>query len=94
MAKFSALTSADLRTKERNEGRLQRARQGNFIAVVFVECDDGSWFELDADTIAHARLLADNQVDKMNSRGASCWTFDFNTGKIKRKAFYMVFPEI
>lgn len=90
MAKFSALTSADLRTNARNIGRL--ARKVGY--VVFVEADDGSWFELDAESIAHSKVLADTQVDKMNARGASCWLVNHINGKIKRKAFYMVFPEI
>jgi hypothetical protein len=69
MPKFAAQSINDLRTPEANRGR--HARRPFF--VVAVEADDGSWFELDAESMDHARTLAKNQVDLMNARGASCW---------------------
>lgn len=41
--------------------------------VVAVEVDDGSWCELDADSEAHAEVLARNWVDVLGARGCSCW---------------------
>jgi len=69
MPKFSASTVNDLLTAERNAGRV--ARKAEY--VVFVECDDGSWCELDADSEQHARDLCRNWVDKLNARGCSTW---------------------
>lgn len=86
MAKFTATTIRDLMTKERSAGR--NARKVQFI--VACEADDGSWFELDADSRAHAKVLATNQVDKMNCRGASCWKVN-NTGTLGRSPFHTYF---
>jgi hypothetical protein len=86
MPKFSALSLADLRTPERSAARILR----NVCAVVAVEADDGSWFELDATCTSHAAALADNQVDKMSARGASCWDVSPKTGKLVHN-FYQTF---
>lgn len=83
MPKFQAASAHDLRTKERNVGRV--TRKAKFI--VTVEADDGSWFELDAVDQGHAGAMARNQVDKMKSRGASCWRVE-RSGKLSRLAFY------
>jgi hypothetical protein len=73
-------------TEERSVARL--AREAKFI--VACEADDGSWFELDATDRNHAGFLAENQVDKMNCRGASCWTV-LPTGKLSRRSFSTYF---
>jgi hypothetical protein len=67
--KFQALDISYLLTDERNAGRVAR----NATRVVFVEVDDGSWCELDADSDEHARVLCHNWVDKLNARGCSAW---------------------
>lgn len=88
MTKFAAQSIRDLRTTEATVGRL--ARQAKF--VVDVECDDGSWCELDADSVTHAERLAINWVDTLNARGASCWEV-LADGKVKRKPFFTYFED-
>lgn len=80
--KFSALTATALRTIERNRGRVFRGVK----FIVTCEADDGSWFELDAESVHHAQVLAVDQVQKMNCRGCSCWVVK-PTGKLARKPF-------
>lgn len=84
MTKFAATSIADLCTPAATAGRL--ARKAKF--VVMVECDDGSWCELDADDQGHAGTLARNFVDKQNARGASCRRVDTRTGELHPKSFY------
>ena len=50
----------------------------------------GSWFELDADNQDHAGVLARNQVDKMNARGATCWRVVIE-GELGARPFYNYF---
>lgn len=88
MTKFAAQSMSDLRTIEATAGRL--AREVQFI--VNVECDDGSWCELDADSVTHAERLAMNWVDVMNARGASCWEV-VAEGKVKRKPFFTYYED-
>lgn len=85
MTKFAALSATDLRTYDCCNGRL--ARKAQF--VVTCEADDGSWFELDADDQAHAKVLANNQVDNMNCRSASCWRVNQKDGYFYPRAFYI-----
>lgn len=84
MTKFSAQSALDLRTPEATAGRF--ARGARFI--VQVEADDGSWFELDAETGSHAEVLAKTQVDKMKARGASCWCVSAESGALARQPFF------
>jgi len=86
MAKFAAASIRDLMTKERSAGRV--ARKAKFI--VACEADDGSWFELDADSRAHAKVLAQNNVDVMSCRGCSCWQVN-DVGTLKRAPFHTYF---
>jgi hypothetical protein len=88
MTKFLAQSANDLRTTDRNAGRV--ARKVKFI--VQVEADDGSWTELDADSQAHAKILADNWVEKLNARGCSCWKVAAD-GKLSKHAFYHKYAE-
>jgi len=60
--------------------------------VVLLEADDGSWFELDAEDHGHAIVLAHNQVDLMDCRGASCWEVKPN-GSLDVLPFYTYFPQ-
>ena len=80
MPKFSALSVADLLTPERDAGRVARKVEW----VVFVECDDGSWCELDADDFAHAKVLAHNWVDTLGARGCSVRRVRLIDGKCVR----------
>lgn len=103
MPKFQAASIQDLMTDIANAARVVRKdyyrQHGHEInitsmaAVVCVEADDGSWFEFDAETEDHAKVLARNVVDTQSARGASCWTFD-NAGRLKRKPFYTYFAPI
>lgn len=87
MTKFAAQRLTDLLTPAHNRGRKARG----VCYVVHVEADDGSWFELDASGSQHARTLADNQVAKMNARGASCRIVYAETGKCMTTPFYTVY---
>jgi hypothetical protein len=78
MPKFSASSAADFRTEAANAGRVARVP----VFVVIVEADDGSWCELDAESITHAERLAMNWVDTLGARGACVWGFDAVTGKL------------
>ena len=86
--KFTAQSSQDLRTPEACSGRVARKT----ICVVFCEANDGSWFELDADDVGHAIVMAHNQVDLMECRGASCWNAKPD-GTLCNKPLYMYFPQ-
>lgn len=86
MTKFAAQSIRDLRTIEATVGRLTRKAQ----FVVDVECSDGSWCELDADSVTHAERLAMNWVDTLNARGASCWSVKPD-GSVERKPFFTYF---
>lgn len=48
------------------------------VTVVICEADDGSWCELDAESVEHGRLLARTWVDpeRGHGRGASVWSCD------------------
>lgn len=88
MTKFAALSIDALRTAEANRGRMVRG--ANF--VVCVECDDGSWCELDADDQGHAGVLARNWVETQDARGASCWrVLRMYNGELGNQPFYAVF---
>lgn len=76
MPKFSATKLTDLMTDARNAGRLQR---GVFF-IVACEASDGSWCEFDAESSDHAKVLADNAVDKLGARGCSVWAVNAETG--------------
>jgi len=89
MAKFAAQSIQDLRTGAATMGRF--VRKAAF--VVDVECDDGSWCELDADDKAHAERLARNWVDVMGARGASCWEVIGN-GNVKKKPFFTYYEDV
>lgn len=89
MSKFEAKTIRDLMTKERSAGRVSRG----VGYVVCVECDDGSWCELDATSVPHAKTLADNWVDKMNARGASVRRV-LPAGTLARDTLYTKFAEL
>jgi hypothetical protein len=82
MPLFSASSIADLLTPERNAGRVARAVE----YVVFVECRDGSWCELDADSEEHCRVLSRNWVDRLEARGCSAWRVRLIDGSITPKA--------
>lgn len=86
MSKFAAQSIQAFYTPEAIAGRVARSA----LTVVHVEVDDGSWCELDADDIFHAKLLADTWVEKMNARGASCRRADA-AGKLARSPFYKTF---
>lgn len=89
MTKFAAQSIQDLRTGAATMGRF--ARKAKF--VVDVECDDGSWCELDADDKAHAKRLARNWVDVMGARGASCWEVVGN-GNVARRSFFNYYENV
>jgi len=74
--KFEALKIEDLFTADRDAGRL--ARKVSYI--VACEASDGSWCEFDADSVAHAKVLADNAVDKLGARGCSVWRVSMADG--------------
>lgn len=76
--KFEARSLADLLTPQRDAGRL--ARKAEYI--VACEVDDGSWCELDAESLAHAEVLARNWVDKLNARGCSVWRVRQMDGRV------------
>lgn len=84
MSKFAATSAADLRTAPRNAGRLARKVE----YVVTVEVDDGSWCELDAIHVPHAKTLARNWVDKLGARGCSCWRVRLIDGRLTPNPFY------
>jgi hypothetical protein len=83
MTKFIAQSINYYRTAQANEGR--KARKAK--CIVNVEADDGSWFELDADDMEHAHVLARNMVDVQSARGASCWQVNAD-GVCKRRSFF------
>jgi len=90
MPKFSAETVADLLTRERDEARVQRKTE----YVVFVEVDDGSWCELDAESLAHAKTLAHNWVDNLGARGCSVRRVRRQDGRtLKQEYYYFWKPE-
>lgn len=99
MAKFRATKLGDLLTADARVGRAKRAAEyaahkTPFAAVVHIEADDGSWCELDAESEAHAKRMADNWVHTMNARGASCRTLrGALTGMVKLRPFYTVYAE-
>jgi hypothetical protein len=76
--KFSATCLQDLMSPLRDAGR--KARKVPYI--VACEASDGSWCEFDADSVAHAKVLADNAVDKLGARGCSCWRVELGTGEL------------
>lgn len=84
MAKFADRSIGPFFTEARNAARV--SRKAEFI--VAVECDDGSWCELDAESIEHAGMLAHNWVDVLGARGASCWRASVRNGKCARTPFY------
>lgn len=86
MTKFAAQKLGDFLTVAMRAPR--QLRGCSF--VVHVETDDGSWCELDADSMDHARTLAHNWVDKMGARGASCRNV-LSTGKLHLRPFYTYF---
>lgn len=88
MTKFVAQNIHYYRSAEATTGRA--ARGARFI--VNVECDDGSWCELDAEDKAHAERLAINWVDVMSARGASCWEANAD-GEVKRKPFFTYYEQ-
>lgn len=90
MAKFSARSIEDLNVPAALVGRLAR---GAYF-VVEIEADDGSWCEMDAEDSDHAKRLADNMVDVMGARGASCWCVNAETGALARTSFYTKFEEV
>jgi hypothetical protein len=69
MPKFSARSLIALLDPEHNAGRVARRVK----IVVACEASDGTWCEFDADDEAHARILAENAVEKLGARGCSCW---------------------
>jgi hypothetical protein len=90
MPKFSATKLTDLFTPAHNAGRILR----NVQFVVACEASDGSWCEFDADDLMHARVLADNAVDKLSARGCSIWSVNRITGRYARgPSLYTVFAE-
>lgn len=97
MSKFRAKILGDLLTGEARIGRAKRAAEyaahgTPFVAVVHIEADDGSWCELDAESVSHAHTIADNWVATMNARGASCRMLrGALTGIVKLRPFYLKF---
>lgn len=89
MPKFLAATILDLMTAERGAGRIARKAK----IVVCVEADDGSWCELDADSEAHARVLAQNWVQTLGARGCSCWHVRQQSGRLAPSSFYSYFNQ-
>jgi len=59
--------------------------------TVAVENAKGEWFLLHADSQHHALNLAQNWVDTLGARGASCWRLH-EDGPAKR-SFGTVFPQ-
>lgn len=98
--KFSATKLGDLLTREARIGRAARVaydavNNTALVAVVHVEADDGSWCELDAESVEHAKALANNWVHKMNARGASCRMLRGGSpGSVALKPFYTVYAEL
>jgi hypothetical protein len=100
MAKFAATSIRDLKTDERNNGRVSRRAAyeakpfdlKTLYAVVCVEASDGSWCEFDAESRDHAKRLANNAVDNLKARGASCWEVAPDGG-LDRRSFYTVFED-
>lgn len=97
MTKFTAQKLGDLLTREATNGRAARIagykRAGvAFTAVVHVEADDGSWFELDATDTHHAHVLADTMV-RDGARGVSCRFLRGTNGRLVMKAFYLKFAD-
>ena len=97
MAKFLATKLGDLLTVSAKAGRAVRsatyADMGvPFVAVVHAEADDGSWFELDAESVEHAKTLANNAVEVLGARGASCRMVGDN-GTVSLKAFYLIYAD-
>lgn len=91
MQKFPATTVHDLLTPERQAARVLR----NVEWVVFVEVDDGSWCELDAESLAHAKTLAHNWVDTLGARGCSVRRVRRQDGRaLKCEYYYFWNPEI
>ncbi len=101
MPKFEAANIRDLCTPERNAGRLSRRakyeqpfRFPNALVrlayIVAVEADDGSWTELDGESLDHARRLADAWVNDCNARGCSVWEVG-SSGSLARRSSYVVF---
>jgi hypothetical protein len=85
--KFLARNILDLNTPEAIAGR--RLRDVKF--VVDVEVDDGTWCELDATSENHAKVLAQNWVEVLGARGASCWCIMF--GEPGGRPFYTHFQD-
>lgn len=82
--KFVAQRLTDLFSPERDKGRLARKAK----LIVACEVDDGSWCELDATDLAHAKALAHNWVDKMNARGCSVWHVEADGSAERGPAVY------
>lgn len=90
MPKFSAAKLTDLMTDERNIGRLRR----RVFFIVACEASDGSWCEFDGESSDHAKVLADNAVDKLGARGCSVWAVNAESGAFAfGPAIYHVYAE-
>lgn len=92
MPKFSALRLTDLFSPEHCAGRVARGVK----IVVATEASDGSWCEFDAEGEEHARVLAQNAVEKLGARGCSCWHIEPDGSYERGPAFYHYFwqPEV
>lgn len=88
MPKFAVLSSAEFRSPMANAARVTRWHASELLYVVTCEADDGSWCELDATSLQHARNLSRSMVEKMKARGCSVWGFNPKTGKLRKRASF------
>jgi hypothetical protein len=95
MPKFEATSIEDLFTVERDAGRVARraayAPHQMFTHIVACEASDGSWCEMDAESLEHGKLLATTAVEKLGARGCSVWTVrdDGTVGVPEFKYFWL-----
>lgn len=104
MPKFQTNSLAAIRD---GEGRVagRQARMAEYAAhrynpaslsklayIVAVEADDGSWCELDAESLDHAKRLAVHWIDVLKGRGASVWEVMPN-GRLAGKNSFTYFQD-
>ena len=104
MPKFQANSLAAIRDPiERVLGRVSRmaeyakhcAYHGSLERLCYIvaaEADDGSWCELDAESLDHAKRLAIHWIDTMKGRGASVWEVMPN-GRLASKNSFSKFEQ-
>lgn len=85
---FSAKSITDLMSEPRNAGRKARG----CLFIVAVEAANGSWAELDADSLEHGEALAKAWVENHNARGCSVWRVE-PSGNMARKHSFSLFAD-